>query len=58
MNDRLKPCPFCGEDEIKVYRNGNSHYCYCSLCEASTKNFSVSTNEEKVIKYWNRRTTK
>lgn len=52
---QLLPCPFCGSTRIKIYRNGNSHYAYCVLCEASSKNNSVSTSEEIVVEQWNRR---
>lgn len=57
MNDTIEllPCPFCRDIDIKFYRNGNSHYAYCSMCEASTKNFLVNTSNEIIIKFWNKR---
>ena len=54
--DNLKPCPFCGSEKIKIYRNGNSHYAYCDICKASSKDNSVSTSEDVIIGEWNRRT--
>jgi Lar family restriction alleviation protein len=51
----LLPCPFCGCVIIKTYRNGNSHYLYCDDCGARTNNFSIHTEKEKVIRYWNKR---
>jgi Lar family restriction alleviation protein len=54
----LKPCPFCGCEVIKRYRNGNSHYLYCDDCGASTNSFSVMTSKEKVDRKWNTRTIK
>ena len=51
----LLPCPFCGEVDINFYHNGNSHYAFCSFCEAQTKDFSAVTDRKIVIKHWNRR---
>lgn len=53
--NKLKDCPFCGDSDIKRYRNGNSHFLYCDFCKASTQKFSIITAEEVVNKYWNRR---
>ena len=52
---KLKPCPFCGETGIRSYRNGNSHYVYCSACKASPYKFPVMTAIYIVAKAWNKR---
>ena len=55
VEDTLLPCPFCGETNVKFYRDDNSHYAFCSGCKASTKDFAVMVDRETVIKHWNRR---
>lgn len=30
----LKPCPFCGGAEIKLYRGGGKLYAQCQACHA------------------------
>lgn len=56
--ENLQSCPFCGEKDILIYCSGDSHYAYCSLCGARSKDFSVSTPESTIKKYWNRRAYK
>lgn len=51
----LKSCPFCGNKKIKFYRKGNSHYAYCIICQACSRDNSISTSEDIVISQWNNR---
>jgi len=53
MSDKLKPCPFCGSNEI-VYDNcdlGSGKWYYCLGCGVQVK---VSYKED-LEKKWNRR---
>jgi len=51
----LKPCPFCGEKEIKIYKQEGNHFAYCTSCRASTESFRESEKEETVRNAWNKR---
>lgn len=70
MSDSLKPCPFCGHEEISVYtqygRYGYFAWVECDLCGARSKTlkstnradspeFSVSAVACKLLDAWNRR---
>lgn len=52
----LKPCPFCGEEEIERDTEmcyGGMHYgVFCSNCGAST---DLYTSVERAEEAWNRR---
>lgn len=50
----LRPCPFCGSDEVKAWRDvcGTSYYVTCGICYIRTLNYS---DEEQAIEVWNRR---
>ena len=61
MDDRLKPCPFCGSGNVeKTVKNtwGVSHYSRsrieCRNCGLKTRLF-YSYEKEVVEEYWNRR---
>ncbi|MDE6148582.1 MAG: Lar family restriction alleviation protein [Ruminococcus sp.] len=56
MDNKLKPCPFCGCNNIKVdlpLDFTGLYYCICNGCRASTAIFS---SREQAMKAWNRRT--
>lgn len=49
--ERLKPCPLCGFDLVKIWTRGEKYYagCLCGImqdCEFDT--------EEEAIRYWNK----
>ena len=52
----LKPCPFCGADEVNLSvredEDGVS-YVYCHVCDSVYYNDNLSHN---IIEMWNRRT--
>lgn len=51
MNYELKPCPFCGSNDIAV--NGSTTFwCECLNCRVET--FGYYT-EEEAVEAWNRR---
>lgn len=51
MNEKLKPCPFCGNSDI--YLAGYSVYwCECKNCKAET---GAHNTKESAIESWNMR---
>ena len=54
MNNKLKPCPFCGSTRVRVmYSDINkAHVVYCTNCKAST---NIAVREEDAIYLWNKR---
>ena len=57
MKTDLKPCPFCGNENIEKYDGANFYRIGCLKCEvfvtipASTR----YTAEDRAIEKWNRR---
>ena len=49
--EKLKPCPFCGGKNIRVW-NTSTHWVSCDDCLAST---ACALTEEEAVRYWNRR---
>jgi len=52
MNDELKPCPFCGGEQVEMYSPFQDVYrvvCICGACGA------LSHTQEKAAAAWNRR---
>lgn len=47
----LKPCPFCGNQEIRVTSWGLWH-CWCPICLSKTADCVLKKN---AIEAWNRR---
>ena len=55
MPEKLKPCPFCGGEDIIMCREETfirGYYCRCKSCGCRTMHFS---KEEYVLTTWNRR---
>ena len=54
--DKLKPCPFCGSDNMGVYEHSypmeHYYFVFCNECKAESGNFET---KEKAILAWNRR---
>lgn len=52
MNEKLKPCPFCGGEAelIKIY-NTQWHYVQCVKCKVKTEH----KTEQEAINAWNTR---
>ncbi len=50
----LKPCPFCGSEEVHVvsYMPSKSHDVTCGKCETKGP---VSKDRDEAIKAWNKR---
>ena len=57
----LKPCPFCGSDDIHIEQNGNFFWCECYICGATSREHhtlpevSVLQCEDQAGRYWNNR---
>ena len=48
----LKPCPFCGSENVKIDVDSGIYWCRCIDCKAcSSSDFS----KEKAVEKWNRR---
>lgn len=59
MPDDLKPCPFCGSEDVSVDTMLTTGYVRCKTCQAFGPTVCSETNEEAVeeaIKLWNKRT--
>ena len=52
MENKLKPCPFCGEDSAHIPIIGSNYFVRCIFCGASTRIFY---DEAEAISAWNRR---
>jgi Lar family restriction alleviation protein len=57
MTDKLKPCPFCGGDNVDVFNwevtfQGDYFKAYCKDCDFELK---PQRTEEEAIKAWNTR---
>ena len=69
MQEELKPCPFCGSDEITAWYQGTKYgriaYVECDICGAKTKAFKYLSEDKeyddsdpgskKAYAAWNRR---
>nr|DAR30056.1 MAG TPA: restriction alleviation protein [Caudoviricetes sp.] len=51
MNEELKPCPFCGSKNIRMW-NTSTPWVSCRDCFANT---ACGTTREEAIENWNRR---
>ena len=54
MNEKLKPCPFCGSNRVQIRTDdeGISWYIFCNNCGAMC---GYALSEDEVVKAWNRR---
>lgn len=61
MNSELKPCPFCGKNELTMGRSfvsgnkgkyKNQYYIVCSICDSKGPNWHT---EKGAVNAWNRR---
>lgn len=53
---KLKPCPFCGSKDIKVWMKFDSYFVQCEDCSALAPDPSCTEYEmEEAIALWNTR---
>lgn len=53
MNQKLNPCPFCGEiPSLRQMKSTKQYYLFCRKCNIETTSFN---DREEIIKYWNTR---
>lgn len=52
MSKKLKPCPFCGSEDVSCGRFEDIYYVECWDCSASVETYS---GIEDAVKKWNRR---
>lgn len=54
MSENLKPCPFCGSNEIFIDQpDANCFYVGCANCGV---NGTTANTKERAVEAWNRRT--
>ena len=62
--EKLKPCPFCGSEKVKVFAYADGGICIkclnCYCQTQTTSDFCISDAEkecayERCVKAWNRR---
>ena len=53
-NNNFKPCPFCGNHEVRVYhdRKRKTIYVWCYVCGAEGP---YADNEREAAVFWNAR---
>lgn len=56
MDERLKPCPFCGSEAEMVRNSSGSYFARCTdrQCAAKTRLYHENENGARIA--WNRRT--
>lgn len=55
MTDKLKPCPFCGSENVHLSNWSDQAYVYCADCLVKTEVYLHGNCAEKAIEVWNRR---
>lgn len=52
MSEELKPCPFCGSKNIRLWEKTTSPWVQCEKCLSST---ATGYTKEEAVENWNRR---
>ena len=56
MSEKIKPCPFCGSENVQLEDLGYPHHVYCENCAARVTGKGYGEEgEADAIKAWNRR---
>ncbi len=56
MSDKLKPCPFCGSDDLAIQEDIEDIYVVCNDCHVQGSPVHDDELEKKAIEKWNNRT--
>ena len=59
MSEALKPCPYCGDDDVGHYEKFNEwEVCmvFCVCCTKCDAQSGFKTSKEKALDAWNKRT--
>lgn len=54
MNEELKPCPFCGSDDVVVYSDHGAWRGACLDCDSEGR---PTGEHERAVEAWNSRTS-
>jgi Lar family restriction alleviation protein len=54
MTPELKPCPFCGSDDVYVHCPGDYGHVACKECDADGP-YVMADNLQVIIDAWNTR---
>jgi len=58
MSDKLKPCPFCGSNDVTIYTDKEkSFWSECDECGMGLVGHTCDTQKD-AVKSWNERTHK
>ena len=52
MSEEIKPCPFCGSEDVEVFSNYGRYFVTCCDCGSEGPN---KEGKEEAIKGWNQR---
>ena len=58
MTDKLKPCPFCGFENIELWPMGAFDSPFCESCGATIAESVTGEDTSEQIAAWNRRADK
>ena len=52
MSEEIKPCPFCGSEDVEVFPNYGRYFAACCDCGSEGPN---KERKEEAIRKWNQR---
>lgn len=55
MSTGLKPCPFCGSEEIFVYLKSTNYDKWCAICSICLARGGIGETKEEAATLWNTR---
>lgn len=58
MNEALKPCPFCGSTDVKLFQFTQGDYeeeLYCVECVGCEADTGYKYSEDEAVAAWNSR---
>ena len=55
MSEALKPCPFCGSDQVFVWKRPEAIPRYFVICPECERDINGESTQQQAIAAWNRR---